>query len=103
MSIKILNENNFKKETSTGITLIDFYADWCGPCRRMIPTLTEMAKEYSDKITIAKVNVDQNPNLSREFGVRGIPMFVLIEDGVETKRVSGSKSKKQLLEICNIP
>ena len=84
-----LNEETFDEKTSTGITLVDFYADWCGPCKQMSPTLNEMAEQYGNEITIAKVNVDANPTLSKRFGVRGIPMFVVMKDGEEVKRTTG--------------
>ena len=100
--VKILNESNFKQETSTGLTLVDFYADWCGPCKRMAPTLNELATEFGDKIKIAKVNVDDNRSLAQDFGVRGIPMFVVIKDGQVVSTTTGAKSKQQLLEFCNI-
>ena len=102
MSVKVLNESNFREETSSGLILIDFYADWCGPCKRMTPILNEIASEYGDKVTVAKVNVDSNPQLSRQFGVRGIPMFVVIKDGNRVDVTTGAKSKQQLLELCRI-
>jgi len=100
--VKILNENNFKQETSSGTILVDFYADWCGPCKRMAPTLNELAAEFGDKIKIAKVNVDQSKSLAQDFGVRGIPMFVVIKDGQVINTTTGAKSKQQLMEFCNI-
>jgi len=97
-----LNEETFDEKTSEGITLVDFYADWCGPCKQMSPTLNEMAEQYGSQITIAKVNVDKNPTLSRRFGVRGIPMFVVLKDGQEVKRTTGRKSKQELVRLCEI-
>ena len=97
-----LNEETFDEKTSTGITLVDFYADWCGPCKQMSPTLNEMAEQYGNQITIAKVNVDANPTLSKRFGVRGIPMFVVMKDGEEVKRTTGRKSKQELVRLCEI-
>ena len=68
----------------------------------MAPTLDEMAVEYGNQITIAKVNVDKNPTLSRQFDVRGIPMLVIMKDGEEVKRTTGRKSKQELIRLCEV-
>lgn len=95
-----LNDTNFDELTSTGVTLIDFYADWCGPCKRMNPILDSVANRLKDQVTVAKVNVDSSPNLSAKFGVRGIPMFVLVKDGKLLKKVTGSKAESELINFA---
>ena len=98
MKVINLNDEDFDQKTSTGITLVDFYADWCGPCKRMVPTLNSLADRLSGRASIAKVNVDNNPNLSQRFGVRGIPMFLVIKDGQVVNRITGSRSESELLD-----
>ena len=101
MTIKVLNENNFDTETNTGITLVDFYADWCGPCRMLTPIIESIAEELQGKASVVKVDVDKSPNLATRFGVRGIPTVIVIKDGVVTNRQTGVGSKQQLIELIN--
>jgi len=76
--------------------LVDFWAEWCGPCKMIAPVLDEVASEYSDKLTIAKMNVDENPETPQKFGVRGIPTLILFKNGnVESTKV-GALTKSQL-------
>ncbi|MDR2009738.1 MAG: thioredoxin [Bacteroidales bacterium] len=95
--IKILTETNFDSGISKGLVFVDFYADWCRPCRMMQPVLEEFAKEYSSKIVVAKLNTDQNKNLSQKYQITGIPCMILFKDGKEIKRVVGFRDKAGLL------
>ena len=96
------NESNFGEvREREGISLIDFYADWCGPCRMVMPIVEEIASERED-ILVAKVNVDDNPSLAKEFGVFSIPTLVVMKDGEIIKRSSGAKSKDKILEMVAI-
>ena len=95
-----LNEENFDLKTSDGVTLVDFYADWCGPCKRMMPVLESVANELNEKVVVAKVNVDDSPNLSARYGVRSIPMFALIKDGELVGKLVGSKPAGELLAFA---
>ena len=101
MTVQVLNENNFDTETNTGITLVDFYADWCGPCRMLTPIIESIAEELQGKASVVKVDVDKSPNLATRFGVRGIPTVIVIKDGVVTNRQTGVGSKQQLIELIN--
>ena len=94
MSIKDLNSKNFKKEVleNKGRILVDFNATWCGPCQMLGITLEEL----SDEFNIASVDIDENPELAEEFGVRSIPCLVLFENGQEIKRNIGVQSAKFL-------
>lgn len=76
--------------------LVDFYADWCGPCKMMAPILQEVAKNLSDKIKVIKVDTDKNPDVSAQYGIRGIPTFILFKGGKILWRASGAMPKQQL-------
>ena len=101
MTIQLLNESNFDSETNTGITLVDFYADWCGPCRMLGPILESVADDLQGTANVVKVNVDQSPTLARRFNVRGIPTILVIKDGVVTNRKTGVGNKQQIIELVN--
>lgn len=99
MSAIRLNNDNFDKVRSNeGISLIDFYADWCGPCRMVMPIVEEIASERDD-LLVGKVNVDENPELAREFGVFSIPTLIVIKNGEIAARSTGAKSKEKILEL----
>tara|TARA_B100001778_G_scaffold327833_1_gene326484 strand:+ start:177 stop:497 length:321 start_codon:yes stop_codon:yes gene_type:complete len=95
-----LNEANFEAETSKGTVLIDFYADWCAPCKRMMPKVMEAAEHLKGKITVAKINIDESKELAAKFGVRSIPTFVLIKDGKVVNQSVGSKSTNDLVSFA---
>lgn len=96
MAVVKLNHENFAEAVKSGRALIDFYADWCGPCRMMAPILEAVAAERED-LLVAKVNVDENAELASRFGVMSIPTLVVLEDGEEIKRIVGARPKDALL------
>lgn len=100
--LKISSEN-FEKEVlnSDKAVLIDFYADWCGPCKMMSPIIDEIAKELNEKIQVGKINVDENQDLAMEYGVMSIPTILIFRDGKEDKRFVGVRDKEELLENLN--
>lgn len=96
--IKELTDESFKKETASGLVMVDFWATWCMPCKVMAPVLNEVAEEVAGKAVIAKLDVDKHPKSSAANNIRGIPTLVLYKKGVEIKRFVGVKSKNQLVE-----
>jgi thioredoxin 1 len=78
--------------------VVDFWAEWCTPCKMIAPILTEIADEHGDKVKIAKVNVDENPSLAQDFSVMSIPTLIVFQDGEPARRLVGAKGKPQLLE-----
>ena len=81
--------------------LVDFWAEWCGPCKMIAPVLEEIADEQAGKLSVAKLNVDDNPDVARRFGVMSIPTMIVFKDGQEAKRLVGAKGKGQLLQELN--
>jgi thioredoxin 1 len=90
------NDENFKSETASGVSLVDFWAEWCGPCRLIAPAIEELATTYAGRAKVGKVNVDEAPNLATDFGVSSIPTLIVIKDGAEVKRFVGVQSKDDL-------
>ena len=96
MSVQKLNQNNFDNTVANGTALVDFYADWCGPCRMVSPIVDEIAEERSD-ITVGKVNVDDENALAMKYGVMSIPTLIVFKDGQEKTRIVGARSKAAIL------
>ena len=81
--------------------LVDFWAEWCGPCKMIAPMLDEAATEYADRMAIVKLNVDENPNIAQKFGIRSIPTLILFKDGAVQAQKLGAMSKSQLTEFLD--
>ncbi len=92
---KILSNDNFKSTIETGVSLVDFYADWCGPCQIIAPVIEQLANDRND-VNICKVNTDVTPQISAEYGVMSIPTIIIFKDGKEFNRLVGVNSKDQL-------
>ncbi len=98
---KAITDQNFSSETSTGFVLVDFWAEWCGPCRQLGPLVEELAGEMAGKIKVCKMNVDENPETPSQFGVRGIPTMIILQDGKLISTKVGSIPKKALVDWVN--
>ena len=96
MSVQKLNQNNFNNAIANGTALVDFYADWCGPCRMVSPIVDEIAEERRD-ITVGKVNVDDENALAMKYGVMSIPTLIVFKDGKEKARIVGARPKAAIL------
>lgn len=92
--VKHLTDDNFNETIKSGLTLVDFWADWCGPCLSLAPTINEMADTYDGQITVGKVDVDQHKSIATRFGVRGIPTVILFKDGEQADIFTGSAPNK---------
>ncbi len=96
-----LTDDNFENEVvhSDIPVLVDFWADWCGPCKVIGPTIESLATDYLGKVKVAKLNVDDNPQAARRFGVRSIPTLIVFKDGEVQQSVIGIKPKGQLADL----
>tara|TARA_Y100001970_G_C13962952_1_gene714108 strand:+ start:431 stop:754 length:324 start_codon:yes stop_codon:yes gene_type:complete len=99
MRTKDFTNDNFETEVlkSKKPVLVDFWAEWCGPCKMLTPTIDEISQEYSDKFTIGKVNVDQNSELASQYGIRSIPCLLFFSNGEVQKQIVGAVEKSQIV------
>lgn len=100
MKLKLSSEN-FTEEVlnSEKPVLVDFYADWCGPCNAMSPVIEELAKELEGKAKVGKINVDENSDIAVEYNVMSIPTLIVFKNGKEEKRLVGLRDKEELLSL----
>lgn len=103
MEVIKLNNENFNKEVkeSSKLVLIDFYADWCGPCKMMSPIIDEIANEVDDRVKICKLNVDESQNIAIEYNVMSIPTLIIFKNGVMINNIVGLRQKQEILNIVN--
>ncbi|MGA1582901.1 MAG: thioredoxin [Saprospiraceae bacterium] len=94
------SDSNFKESVldNEGISVIDFWAEWCGPCKMITPIIEELSKEYEGKATIGKLNVDENPEVSMKYGIRNIPTILILKNGEVVEKQVGVTTKAKLAE-----
>tara|TARA_B100000029_G_scaffold516796_1_gene634382 strand:+ start:23652 stop:23975 length:324 start_codon:yes stop_codon:yes gene_type:complete len=95
-----ITDDQFESEVINSGTpvLVDFWAEWCGPCKAVAPTLEELAEDYDGRLKIVKVDIDENREAATRFGIRSIPSLLLFKDGAEVDRILGALPKQQLAE-----
>ncbi len=101
--VRDISDSSFEQEVlqSDKLVLVDFWAEWCAPCRMMAPAIEAIAEKYQGSASVVKVNVDENPSISQRYGIKGIPTLILFKGGKEEERVVGATSKETLSRIID--
>lgn len=94
--VKTLTDGNFDESIKQGVVLVDLWAEWCGPCRRLAPAVDALASEYDGRVTVAKLNIDDNPVTPTKYMVQGIPTLLLFKDGELADRLVGLRAKEEI-------
>lgn len=94
--VQTFTDGNFDDATKSGVVLVDFWAEWCGPCRRLAPTVDQLASDFDGRATVGKLDVDANPNIAARFQIRGIPTLLIFKNGQLADTVVGLASKEDL-------
>ena len=100
MAIEQIKDADFQQSvlesSNNQPVLVDFWAEWCGPCKMLTPTINEVADDYKDKAVIGKLNVDENPTIAAEYGIRSIPSLLFFKDGKVQKQIMGAVAKEEI-------
>src|SRR5919112_1937365 len=96
--VKTFSDGDFEQQVKDGVVLVDFWAEWCAPCRRLAPIVDELAEDYTGRLTVAKVDIDENPMTPSKFMVRGIPTLLLFKDGDLKETIVGLDTKANLAQ-----
>ena len=97
------NDDNFELEVLKADipVLVDFWAEWCGPCQALAPTIADLAEEFKDKVKVGKVNVDSNGNIATNYGVRSIPTLLIFQNGTILNQIVGNVQKESITKLLN--
>ncbi len=96
-----LTDDNFEASIAEGVSLVDFWAPWCGPCRMIAPIIEELAEDFEGKATIAKVNTDEEQDIATKYGIRSIPTLLIFKDGEMVDQMVGAASKQAYADKIN--
>ena len=101
--VKEVSDSSFEKDVlgAGKPVLVDFWAEWCAPCRMLAPTVADVAEKYGDTAGVVKLNVDDNPSTAQRYGIKGIPTLILFRDGKEVERVVGATSKESITRMID--
>lgn len=98
-SLKEISDSNFSTEISSGLTLIDFFAEWCGPCRMLTPILESLSQEMGENVSFCKIDIDNNPKITSEYNITSVPTLILYSEGKEVERVVGLRDENSLKNL----
>ena len=98
---KQISDENFNEEIKEGVTLVDFWAPWCGPCKMLEPVIEKLSEEYKGKINIVKLNTDENRETPEKYGIQGIPTMILFKDGQIEDRMVGAYPEAAIREVLD--
>jgi thioredoxin 1 len=103
MAVEKVSDATFESEVlkASGPVVVDFWAEWCGPCRRLAPTVDALANQYDGKVTVGKLNVDENPNTASRFSIRGIPTLLIFKGGEIVESIVGLADKDHLQQLID--
>ena len=97
--VKTFTDSSFDEDIKSGVVLVDFWAEWCGPCRRLAPTVDALASEFDGRATVAKMNVDENPDVPTRFAIRGIPTLLIFKEGQLAETIVGLAAKEDIAKM----
>lgn len=98
MAVEHLTENNFEEAIASGVTLVDFFATWCGPCKMLSPIVEEIAAECDGSFSVYKVDIDEADDIAMDFGIMSVPTMIVFKDGEEAERMIGVQPKAAILD-----